>query len=81
MRAVYYIKHTHLNLGRDERCTPRVELKESARLAPVLGATISSWRVEVVKPMKSYAVVLDSWICGKGTNYDAESFHLEQLDV
>ena len=36
-----------MNLGRDERCAPRFELTESARLAPVLGAAISSWRVEV----------------------------------
>ena len=49
-----------MNLGRDERCTPRFELTESARLAPVLGAAISSWRVEVVKPMKLIVAVLDS---------------------
>ena len=60
MRPVYYIKYTYLNLGKDERCTPRIELTESARLTPVLGAAISSWRVEVSKPMKLFVVVLDS---------------------
>ena len=60
MRPAYYIKYTYLNLGKDERCTPRIELVESARLTPVLEAAIVSWHVEVSYPMKLFVVVLDS---------------------
>ena len=82
MRTVYYIKYTHLNLGKDERCTPRIELTESACLTPVLKAAIVSWRVEVSYLMKQYDVVLDSDdYVGRARRSLLTSFLLESVEV
>ena len=71
-----------MNLGRDERCIPRLELTESAILTPVIGVAVILWRVEVSQSTKLFTVLVSDDYLGIGTKHQTlTSFLLESVGL